>query len=98
MRAHRGRALVGALALAAGIACDDPARPVPDVGGGTLFIDSDPAGGRVLIDGVDTEEVTPILLQDVGEGERLITVELDSAGFVYSGVVTLDVKIGRAHV
>lgn len=91
MSAHLRRVLAGALALAAGVACDDPARPVPDVGGGTIFIDSDPAGARVLIDGVDTEEVTPILLQDVGEGARLITVELDSAGFVYSSAVTLDV-------
>lgn len=80
------------LALA-GPACEDPARPVPDAGGGgTIFIDSDPVGARVLIDSVDTGEVTSVLLDGVPVGPRRVTVELDSAGFRYSGEVVLDVS------
>lgn len=88
----RALSIVLAAAAIAVTACDDPARPVPDVGGGTVFIDSDPAGGRVLLDGEDTGEVTPILLEGVGEGRRLFTVELDSGGFRYTGEATLEVS------
>ncbi|HEX6588259.1 MAG TPA: PEGA domain-containing protein [Longimicrobiales bacterium] len=90
------RRFVSVLALLACVttgACEDPARPVPDFAdGGTIFIDSDPAGGRVLLDSVDTGELTPALIQGVGVGPRLVRVEIDSAGFNYSGEITLDVS------
>ena len=92
MRLLHAATLVLALGLA-GAACEDPARPVPDFGGGgTVFIDSDPDGARVLIDSVDTGEVTAILLQNVDVGPRLVSVDLDSAGFNYSAETTLDVS------
>ena len=90
------RRLVALPAILASVffgACEDPARPVPEFAdGGTIFVDSDPSGGRVLLDSVDTGQLTPALIQGVGVGPRLVRAEIDSAGFNYSGEVTLDVS------
>lgn len=76
-------------AVAAGLACvlaacEDPARPVPpDVNASSLFVDSDPQGGRILIDGQDTGERTPALIASLGEGARNVIIELDTADLTY---------------
>lgn len=83
--------LLFALALAL-VACEDPARPIPASGErGSIFVESDPGGAHVRIDGDDTGETTPILLERVPVGLRLVSVEFDSAGFTYSGSTMLDV-------
>lgn len=66
------------------VSCDDPVRPVPDATGATLFVDSDPRGGRILVDGFDTGQRTPALIGQLGGGARGIRVELDTAGLTYS--------------
>ena len=83
MRAHWKLGL--ALALVAAAACEDPARPTPDpAGGGSLFVDSDPRGGRIFLGGDDTGEITPATIVDLPRGGVLVSVELDTAAFTYS--------------
>ena len=80
MRTARSFLLCAALVA---LACDDPARPSPNVGGATVFVDSDPQGGRILIDGDDTGQLTPALVDDLTEGAHNVAIELDTAGFTY---------------
>lgn len=44
---------------------------------GTLIIDSQPAGAKILLNGVDTQETTPITLQNAAPGQYLIRLEKD---------------------
>lgn len=73
--------LAGTAAVAA---CEDPTRPVPGTVGATLFVDSEPQGGRIFIDDVDTGEETPALIDPVAAGARRVRVELDTAGLTYT--------------
>ena len=77
---------VGALVLAltATAACEDPARPGPDiVTGGTVWVDSDPRGGRILLGGEETGLVTPAQLSlDASSGA--VAIVLDTAAFTYT--------------
>lgn len=86
VRAGIPRVLLPALMLgaAAAVSCDDPARPIPPPLGAVLFVDSEPQGGRILIDGDDTGEVTPALVAQIEAGVRAVVVELDTAGVTYS--------------
>ena len=85
MTMHRGaRALRALLAVATVAACEDPARPLPDVvTGGSVYVDSDPRGGRILIGGAETGLVTPARVE-LDDGTALVTVALDTAAFTYT--------------
>lgn len=82
---RRARTALIALAFGATVGCEDPARPTPDAaGGGSMFVDSDPQGGRILIGGDDTGERTPASLVDLPEGGAFVVVVLDTGAFSYS--------------
>ena len=72
-----------AIASAAMVACEDPARPVPAGAGGFLVVDSDPRGASIRLDGVERDEVTPGVFVDLTEGPHSVIVALDTAGFEY---------------
>lgn len=76
--------LVLLLCCVAAVACEDPARPIPDASDGVLFVDSDPRGGRISIDGVDRGEITPALIDDLEPAAYLVSVALDTADFIYT--------------
>ncbi len=87
-RLPRTRALrIACITALACVACEDPARPVPEgQAGARLSVDSDPQGGRVSIDGDETGQVTPFLFDQLLPGVRTISIELDTTSFTYSFV------------
>ena len=85
LRAHARSIGLAALALLAGTACEDPARPGPDEAlGASVFVDSDPQGGRILIGGDDTGEVTPARIGGLDQSAFTVGIVLDTGAFRYS--------------
>jgi len=72
-------------------ACREADRPVGPGVGAPVVVESDPQGGRILVDDRDTGRLTPDTLMDVGAGPRRIAVRLDSAGWRYGFAVDVDV-------
>ena len=62
------------LAVAVGIIAAAPALAQDAVQAGELYVQSDPPGGTVLLDGVDTGEVTPVLLRGLDPGPHDLRV------------------------
>jgi len=71
-------------------ACREPDGPVGPVTGARAFVDSDPAGGRILVDGESTGRITPDTLRGL-VGRHDITVQLDvfDASYGYTARVFL---------
>jgi hypothetical protein len=44
----------------------------------------EPQEGRILIDGVDSGELTPSVVDELSEGAHNVTIGLDTAGFTYA--------------
>src|SRR5512140_2456721 len=53
-------------------------------GSGQLFVDSDPRGAAILLDGGATGRLTPDTLGNVSAGSHTLELRLDSAGVAYS--------------
>lgn len=63
---------------AAAEAGEDRSAPVSNAVGG-LFVGTEPAGARIVLDGVDTGLLTPSLLEGVAVGPHQIRVQTDCA-------------------
>jgi len=48
---------------------------IPSVQYGTIDVNSTPAGARVIVDGVDTGQVTPIILPNIEVGNHTVTLD-----------------------
>lgn len=64
-------------ALLALVACREPDGPVGPAGGSRTFVDSNPPGGRIIVDGSSTGLVTPDTVRGL-VGRHDITVQLDT--------------------
>lgn len=71
--------IVALLTCAALAGCREPDSPL---GSGSLYVSSDPQGGRILVDGEDTGLVTPDTVHNL-ISRRDIRVELDVDGVTY---------------
>lgn len=68
--------------------CREPDRPTfPDPAAG-VFVDSDPRGAEILLDGEPTGAVTPDTLRNVAVTTHRVDVRMDSAGLQYSFGIT----------
>jgi hypothetical protein len=72
-----GRIAVLALLAVTVAACREPDGTVGPVSGSRAFVSSDPAGGRILVDGESTGRVTPDTIRGL-VGRHDITVQLDT--------------------
>lgn len=72
---------VFAVPLTAG--CREPDRPVDPGDVGTVIVDSDPRGARILLNGEDTDEVTPDTLMELRAERDTIVVVMDTMGVTY---------------
>lgn len=76
-----------AVAIFLAVACgDDLDRPTGPGGEfrAAIAVDSDPPGGRIFLNGEDSERVTPDTLQEVEEGPHDVSIVLDTLGWEYS--------------
>lgn len=91
----RARAwLAAACALSA--ACGGDNGSGPGATKGRIFVDSDPRGAAILLDGVATGQRTPDTLRNVTPGTRSVEVRLDSLGVAFSIRGDVDVPAGSA--
>jgi hypothetical protein len=67
------------------------AAPAPPAGKGHLFVESDPPGARIVLDGQEREEKTPALLTDIPVGEHV----LEAARGFLQGRQTVQVRPGE---
>jgi len=86
---HHRITVLALLALAIA-ACREPDGPVGPVSGARAFVNSDPPGGRILVDGESTGRITPDTLHGL-VGRHDITVQLDTfdASYGYTARVFL---------
>ncbi|MGD8279069.1 MAG: PEGA domain-containing protein [Gemmatimonadota bacterium] len=84
------RITVFALLALGAAACREPDGPVGPVSGARAFVNSDPVGGRILVDGESTGRITPDTLRGL-VGRHDITVQLDTfdASYGYTARVFL---------
>lgn len=82
------RISAGLLFMLVLLGCREPDRPMfPDPGAG-VFVDSDPRGAEILLDGESTGSVTPDTLRNVAVTTHRVDVRLDSAGLRYDFGIT----------
>src|ERR1051325_4845397 len=79
------------LPLWAMTACSDPARPSGPVLH-DIFVDSDPRGAAITLDGAATARVTPDTLRSVTDADHDITATITKATINYA--TTLHVTAG----
>lgn len=84
--------LLPALLLAG---CREPDRPTTPVTGAGLFVDSDPQGGRILVNGAATGLTTPDTVRELTVDRHLLEVHLDSGGYTYraSGTISTNADV-----
>lgn len=83
------------IAVACGLAvagCREPDRPLGPGSAGTVFVNSDPQGARIVVNGRETGRVTPDTLRDLRAGRDTLSVRLDTAGLAYG----FSVPVGSA--
>ena len=96
--------VIGVVLAAAALfgGCRESDGPMgPRTGGARLFITSEPSGGRIIVDGDDTGQLTPDTVAGFS-GEHDVQVRLDSAGVTYEynvliGVDARDTVVHRVH-
>lgn len=94
---HRRFLMAGLVPLIALAACREADRPVGPDEGGTIFVDSDPPGAAILLDGESTGLRTPDTLRQVKVGLRNLVVRLDSAGLPYGYGVRIESRRGEVR-
>ena len=65
-------------------------------GAGRIFVDSDPRGAAIVLDGKATGLRTPDSVRSVSDGEHTVTVQLDSAGATFALETQVQVSGGGA--
>src|SRR5512140_1679450 len=78
--------------LASGCGGDGGTGP----GTGTVFVESDPRGAAILLDGSATGLFTPDSVRTVSGGQHTISVRLDSAGTTFALDAKVQVRGGQA--
>lgn len=69
------------------VGCREPDAPVAPGEAGTLIVDSDPQGARLLVNGEETGQETPDTLRDLVAEEDTVEVLLDTLGLEYGFVI-----------
>src|SRR5205809_3987165 len=80
----KNKFLLATLAIASmAAACSDPSRPAGPGAAAKIFVDSDPRGATIFVDGTATTQVTPDTLRNVSDSDHDIGAQITKSGINY---------------
>src|SRR5512142_1827033 len=94
--AAAARAAIVLAAGLAGLGCGGGDGGGTGTGSGRIFVDSDPRGAAIQLDGRATGLHTPDTVRSVSNGQHTVDVQLDSAGATFSLETNVQVTGGGA--